>query len=505
MRRRGDVMRRLSLAALDDLPAAVRPRVDLRGVRVGIVHIGLGAFHRAHQAVFTEDAMAASGSGEWGICGVSPRNRTVAGQLAPQDGLYTLLERSEAGSAARVVGAVREVLVAADGVDPVLDRLASPEVRVVTLTVTEKAYRLQRFTGALDVDDPEVAADLAGRPPRTVVGMLACGLQRRMRADGGPVSVVCCDNLPGNGVLLSRLVCEFAERMQGGSALRTWLGEQTTFPSTMVDRIVPATVEADRAEAAQLLGVRDEGTVVAEPFSQWVVEDRFAAARPHWERAGVTLTADVRPYETMKLRLLNGSHSMLAYLGALAGYEYMADAVRVAELGELVRRLMTEEVRPTLDVPDGFDLDGYVAALLARFADPALRHRTTQVASDGSQKLPQRLLDPARDVLRRGSEPRFVALATAAWMRYVWSHRSESGVELPVDDPLAERLASLLANASGPADAAAALLALEEVFGTDLAADPVFAPLVTGALDRLTRDGVLPTVRTALSEWARPK
>lgn len=492
-------MRRLSLAALDDLPRSLRPRVDPRAVSIGIVHLGLGAFHRAHQAVSTEDAMAATGSREWGICGVSPCSRGVAGQLVPQDGLYAVLERSAAGTGVRVVGTIREVLVAAEGVEPVLSRLASPAVRVVTLTVTEKAYRLRRSTGGLDVDDPEVAADLAGRPPRTVVGMLARGLERRMRADAGPVSVVCCDNLPGNGALLARMVSDFAERVSGGALFGEWLAGQVTFPATMVDRIVPATVDADRADAARLLGVRDEGTVVAEPFSQWVVEDRFAAARPCWERAGVTLTADVRPYEMMKLRLLNGSHSTLAYLGALAGHEYIADAVRVAELGELVRRLMTEEVRPTLDVPAGFDLDGYVSALLARFADPALRYRTTQVAADGSQKLPQRLLGTARDLLRRGREPRFLALAVAAWMRYVWVRRTDGGADLPVDDPIGDRLASLVAGASGPGDVAAALLGVEEVFGPDLAADPVFAPLVTGALDRLTRDGVVATVPTALA------
>ncbi|MEP7179008.1 MAG: mannitol dehydrogenase family protein [Pseudonocardiales bacterium] len=491
--------RRLGFAALDELPSAVRPRVDPRELSVGIVHLGIGAFHRAHQAVFTEAAMAATGDLGWGVCGVSPRSRAVIDQLAPQDGLYAVLERSAAGASAQVVGAVREVVGAADDVARVLTRIAAPRTRVITLTVTEKGYRLRPESGHLDLSDTEVVADLVGRPPRTVVGQLVRGLERRMRADAGPITVVCCDNLPANGAVVQRLVADFCDRLPDSPGLADWIARWVRFPGTMVDRIVPAAVEADRAQVTRLLGLRDEGTVVAEPFRQWVIEDDFAGDRPAWERAGVTLTDDVAPYETMKLRLLNGSHSTLAYLGALAGCESIADAVQTAGLGELVDRLMADEVRPTLAVPAGFDVAEYRAVLLERFANPALRHRTVQVAMDGSQKLPQRLLATARDLLVDGRSPRLTAFAVAGWMRYVTAGHSETGAALPIDDPLAGRIAAVAADADSPAAVCDALLGLTEVFGDDLSVDPVFRGLVLDGLERLTGAGVAKAVRALLT------
>jgi len=492
------VTRRLDLAALADVPDSMRPRVDPRELSVGIVHLGIGAFHRAHQAVFTEDAMVASGERAWGVCGVSQRSRRVVDQLAPQDDLYAVLERSAGATAARVVGTVREVLCGCDDVDPVLERIAAPSTRVVSLTVTEKGYRLRPATGHLDMADAEVTADLAGRPPRTVVGQLVRGLERRRRADAGPITVLCCDNLPANGVVVARLVSDFCDRMPDSVGLGAWIAQAVRFPCTMVDRIVPATVAGDRAEAARLLGLRDEGTVVTEPFSQWVIEDDFAAARPGWERAGATLTDDVAPYETMKLRLLNGSHSTLAYLGALAGCEFMADAVRTADLGPLVEGLMAE-VRPTLAVPDGFDVAAYSSTLLERFANPALRHRTIQVAMDGSQKLPQRLLHGASELLASGVAPRLTAFAIAGWMRYVTAGVSETGSALPVDDPLSPRLAAATAGAGSAAAICDALLGVTEIFGAQLAADATFRGLVLDGLDRLTRTGVAAAVRATLA------
>jgi fructuronate reductase len=495
----GDVTRRLGLAALDELPSPVAPRVDPRSVSVGIVHLGIGAFHRAHQAVFTEAAMAATGDLTWGVCGVSQRSRTVVDQLAPQDGLYAVLERSGAGTSAQVVGAVREVMGAAEDVATVLTRIAAPSTHVITLTVTEKGYRLRPATGHLDLSDNEVVADLVGRPPHTVVGQLVRGLERRMHADAGPVTVVCCDNLPANGAVVRRLVGDFCDRLPDSPGLADWIAQSVRFPSTMADRIVPIAVEADRAEVTRVLGLRDEGTVVAEPFKQWVIEDDFAGDRPAWERAGATLTDDVAPYETMKLRLLNGSHSTLAYLGALAGCEYIADAVRTAGLGELVDRLMADEVRPTLAVPAGFDIAEYTAILLERFANPALRHRTVQVAMDGSQKLPQRLLATARDLLADGASPRLTGLAVAGWMRYVTAGRSETGSPLPVDDPLAPRIAAVTAGADSPAAVCDALLGLTEIFGDDLSVDPVFRGLVLDGLEHLTRGGVTKAIHAVLA------
>lgn len=424
---------------------------------VGIVHLGIGAFHRAHQAVFTEDA-----GDDWGICGITQRSPAVAAKLVPQDGLYSVLVRGADGVTARVIGAVREVLTG----EATVERIADPEVRIVSLTVTEKGYRHDPATGRLRLDDPEICLDLTGRPPRTVIGRLVRGLARRE----APVTVLCCDNLTSNGVTLRGFVEEFSER--AGAAIRC----ETEFPSCMVDRITPAATPEDLAEAERLLGIRDHGVVVTEPFSQWVIEDVFAAGRPAWQRAGVTFTGDVRPYETMKLRLLNGAHSMLAYLAADLPYVHEA----VAEHGEAIRRYMDEDATPTLDVPPGFDLDAYKASTLERFANPALRHRTAQIRMDGSQKLPLRLLGVVRDRLAAGTEPFWASLAVAAWMRHVW----QTG---ELDDPLADLLRLTVAPAETPAQVVDALLGIGEIFSPDLRESAVFRDLLTDHLAHLTR------------------
>ncbi|TDD60725.1 mannitol dehydrogenase family protein, partial [Kribbella antibiotica] len=435
-------MNRLSLAHLP-----VAPAVDPRSLSVGVVHLGLGAFHRAHQAVITERAAALTGDTRWGISGVSQRSATVREQLAPQDGLYGVLERGNGDPTVQVIGSIREVLTAPEDPEAVVARIADPAVSVVTLTVTEKGYRAKN--GGLDLDDPEIQADLAGRPPRTVVGQLAAALARRE----SPLTIVSCDNLVANGPFLRRLVAEYFDAL--GTVPDVF--EASRFPASMVDRIVPATTDADRDEAARLLGVRDEAVVVAEPFLQWVIEDDFAGPRPAWEQGGAVLTADVAPWEQAKLRILNATHSMLAYLGALRGYETIAEAVRDQELAALAHTLITDDVIPTLTPPDGLDLAAYGATVLDRFANPALKHRTTQVAMDGSVKLPVRLLGTVEDRLAAGAEPTTLALAVAAWMVYVDTAPT-------LDDPQAAVLTAALNRADTPTAIVDSLLAVDTVF-----------------------------------------
>jgi fructuronate reductase len=501
--RRGDVTsadsrrisRRLSLRSLPALPGALTPRFDPGSLRLGIVHLGIGAFHRAHQAVFTEDAIAAAG-GDWGICGVTQRSRAVVDQLAPQDGLYTVAARDGDGERLRVVGSVRELMWAQADPQALVAQIAAPATRVITLTVTEKGYHHDPATNRLRLDSPEIAADLARQDPHTVVGQLARGLERRRRDGGAPLTVVCCDNLPDNGRVLGGLVREFAARLDTADALLAWIEESVRFPATMVDRITPATTDEDRARVAAALGADDHGVVVTEPFSQWVIEDDFAAGRPAWEQAGAIVTNDVGPYEQIKLRLLNGSHSTIAYLGALADYELVADAVSPAApfLG-VARALMSDDVAPTLDVPDGFDLPAYQSQLLERFANPALRHRTVQIAMDGSQKLPQRLLGTVRDRRRAGAEPALAALGVAAWMRFVSARRTDGGRELPVDDPLEGVMAERVRGHDEPSAIVDALLSIRDVFDEELAGDGVFRDLLTDSLAMLTRDGAERTAR----------
>jgi fructuronate reductase len=486
---------RLNLVTLEHLPREVAPLVDPRALAVGIVHLGLGAFHRAHQAAYTEAAIAAEG-GDWGICGVTQRSPDVVQQLGPQDGLYTLAQRDGAGERLRVIGAVREVHWAQADADVVRERIAAPATRVVTLTVTEKGYHHDPATNRLALDDPAVAADLADGGSRTVVGQLAGGLARRRADDGGPVTVLCCDNLPDNGHVLRGLVADFVHRVPASDGLGDWIAANVTFPSSMVDRITPATTEDDLARIAAALGARDEGAVVTEPFTQWVIEDDFAAGRPAWERAGAIITGDVRPYEQIKLRLLNGAHSALAYLAVLADDELVSDAVRPdAPFLAVLQKLMAVDVAPTLAVPDGFDLSAYQAQLLERFANPALRHRTIQIAMDGSQKLPMRLLGTIRDRRAAGAEPVAASLGVAAWMRFVSARRSDSGRALTVDDPLAGEIADRLRGREEPESVVDALLSMSQIFSEELAADAMWRALVTEQLEALIREGAQRTAR----------
>jgi fructuronate reductase len=452
--------------------------------RIGVVHLGIGAFHRAHQAVYTEDAMVAEGGGRWGILGVTQRSRAVVDRMRPQDGYYSVLELDEGVASVRVVGAVADVVSALDEPERVLAAIADPAVGVVSLTVTEKGYR-RGGDGRLDLRDVTVRADLE-RPdaPTTAIGQLVRGLQRRAR-DGAPLTVVSCDNLVGNGAVLAGLVADFCAALPPaeGDPLREWVETTVRFPATMVDRIVPATTDDDREQAAELLGVRDEALVVAEPFRQWVIEDAFAGPVPAWERAGATLTTDVAPYEAVKLRLLNATHSLLAYTGALAGYGTIAEAVRDERLAAAATALMDEDALPTLVAPDGVDLADYRRSVLHRFANPALRHRTTQVAMDGSVKLPVRLLPTVRERLRAGAEPRWAALGVAAWMAYVARGRDAAGRELPLDDPMAERLRTA---AAGPRRGLVErMLALPEVFDDELRESAVLRGLLDEHLHEL--------------------
>ncbi|HEX7328370.1 MAG TPA: mannitol dehydrogenase family protein [Casimicrobiaceae bacterium] len=490
-------MARLTFATLDRLPAAIgRPRYRPQAVPIGIVHLGIGAFHRAHQAIVTDDVLASEG-GSWGICGVSLRSPDVRDRLAPQDGLYTAIERSAAGVRRRVVGSVREVLCLADERATVLQRLASPEVAIATLTVTEKGYCHQPATGKLDFAHPAIVHDLAHPDaPVSAPGVLVHALARRRESHGRPISIVCCDNLPGNGALVGALVRELAAALD--PQLAAWIEREIAFPSTMVDRIVPATTPADVAENDAALGCEDRAPVVHEPFLQWVIEDRFAASRPPWEHAGATLTADVAPWETMKLRMLNGTHSALAYLGYLAGHQYVHEVVARPDFAAWADRFMSREVVPTLVVPPGADIDAYRDSLLARFANPALAHRTWQIAMDGSQKLPQRILATVRANLVTGREVGDAALAVAGWMRYVRGD-DEAGKPIDVSDPLASRFTAIASRCGGDPDAyARALLALTEVFGDDLAAEPRFVSAVSGWLATLCRDGAASAVVQAL-------
>ena len=483
---------RLSSATLDRLPGEVaRPRYDRAALATGIVHLGIGAFHRAHMAAYT-DAVLASGDARWGILGASLRSPDTRDALAPQDGLYALAVRDASGERLEVVGSVVRLLVAPEDPEALLAAMSAPETRIVSLTVTEKGYCHAPATGALDERHPDVVHDLAHpETPRSAPGFVVEALRRR-RAAGLPFfTALCCDNLPHNGATLRRVLVRFAELRD--PALGRALAEELRCPSTMVDRIVPATTDRDREAIAAALGAEDAWPIATEPFTQWVIEDDFALDRPAWDLAGATFVGDVAPFELAKLRMLNGSHSTLAYLGYLAGHETVADTMAAPGFAALVRGLMLEEAAPTLPPVPGLDVAAYADSLVARFRNPALRHRTWQIAMDGTQKLPQRLLGTVRDRLAAGGAIDRLALGVAAWMRYA-TGRDERGEAIDLRDPLADELRRRTA---GLADARAisdSLLGLDAVFGRDLPNDGHFTEAVTAALSSLLREGAAATV-----------
>ncbi|WP_414473586.1 mannitol dehydrogenase family protein [Microvirga sp. M2] len=487
--------KRLSDATLADLPNAVmRPRYDRRAVTTGIVHLGVGAFHRAHQAVYVDDVLAQDP--HWGIVAASLRSPDTSDALEPQNGLYTLSIRSGEGEALRVIGSIGRVIVAPQAVDDLLGVMTDPRTRIVSLTVTEKGYCHDPATGMLNETHPDVVHDLQNpHQPRSAPGFIVEALRRRRMAGIAPFTVLTCDNLPSNGRTVKRVLTRFAELSD--PAFGRFVADEVSCPSTMVDRIVPATSDEDRQRIRETLGLSDAWPVVTEPFTQWVIEDRFPQGRPAWEESGAQFVTDVEPYEHMKLRLLNGSHSTLAYLGYLAGYETVADTMADGSFERLITGLMNQEVTPTLHMPADADLTAYKRALIERFKNPALRHRTWQIAMDGSQKLPQRLLGTVRDRLRENASIDRLALGVAAWMRYVTGVDEQGGV-IDVRDPMAVRLRETADRAGGsPERLAGGLFAMREIFGDDLPRDPRFTGPVGTALARLYAQGAKRTV----AEW----
>lgn len=455
---------------------------------IGIVHLGLGAFFRAHGAIYVEKAMAVSG-GDWGILGVSLRNPGIRDALDPQGGTYTALELAPNGPKARIVGAVQGVLVAPEDPQAVLDAMADPAVRIVSLTVTEKGYCHEPATGRLNLDHPDIRHDLEHVLPVSAPGYLVRALQMRRAAGLAPFTVLTCDNLPGNGPLVRGLVLDLAERIE--PALADWIDAHARFPATMVDRIVPATTPEDMARVSALTGHHDAAPVVHEPFCQWVIEDDFVGdVRPDLGAVGVQMVQDVAPFELMKLRMLNGTHSSLAYLGYLGGHQTIADCMADPAYLALVRRLWAQEIIPALTPPPGIDLPAYAKALEDRFSNPAIRHRTWQIAMDGSQKLPQRILGTLEANLAAGRPSPGLMLAIASWMAYVGG-TDEQGQLIDVRDPLATRLRVL---SDGPPEArVAALLSVREVFPQTLAS--AIASGVTDAFRNLQDKGARRAVR----------
>ena len=486
-------MTRLSSVTLPQITVP-KPTYDRRQITDGIVHIGVGGFHRAHEAVYLDDLMGQGTGREWGICGVGllPHDRKMRDALDPQDGLYTVVARDAAGDQARVIGSLTRYLLASDDPEAVLSALTAPTIRIVSLTITEGGYNYDEASGDFNFENPDIIHDLAAPSrPVTVFGYLAEALDRRRKAGIVPFTVLSCDNIQGNGATARRTLLAYAARRD--PALAGWIALHVTFPNCMVDRITPQTTDADRALVQTEFGIDDAWPVVCEPFRQWVIEDDFCSGRPPLEDVGAQMVTDVHPYERMKIRLLNAGHSALGYLGWLAGFRTIDRVAADPQFQQFLRRLWDTEVTPLLPAVPGINLDDYKATLLVRFANPRIGDQVARICLDGSAKMPKFLLPSVHEQLARGHVPPLLTLATAGWFRYL-SGTDEQGQPIPLEDPMAAILQER-ALSGGPDPRS--LLSLRALFG-DLGDHPAFVAELQSALRQLYTDGTRATLTASL-------
>ncbi len=469
------------------------PGYDRSQVCAGIVHVGVGGFHRAHQAMYADALMNQGESLDWGICGVGvmPADRAMKNALTAQDGLYTLVCKHSDGTwEPRVIGSIVEYLFAPDDPEAVLEKMAAAATRIVSLTVTEGGYNINDATGEFDAGNPDVRHDTKpGAAPRTAFGFITEALRRRRERGLAPFTVMSCDNLPGNGDLTRGALTAFARLRDAG--LASWIEDVVAFPNAMVDRITPETTGADRAGLRERFGIEDRWPVVCEPFTQWVLQDTFTAGRPAYGRAGVQLTGDVGPYELMKLRLLNASHQAMCYFGYLAGYRLAHEAAQDPLFRRFLRGYMDAEATPTLPPVPGVDLDEYKSTLIERFSNPQIRDTIARLCAQSSDRIPKWLLPAVRDQLAAGGEIRRSAAVVASWARYA-EGVDEQGEPIDVVDRMAPALAGY---ARRERDEPNAFISQRVLFG-DLAAEERFAAAYQTALRLLHTRGARATLET---------
>lgn len=492
-------LRDSNLVGLGD--AIQLPKYDRSGLTAGIVHIGVGSFHRAHQAMIIDDLLNQGLARDWAICGVGvmPSDAAMRDALTVQDGLYTLVMKHPDGRLeARVVGSIIEYLYAPDDVEAVIERMAEPAIRVVSLTVTEGGYNIHPVTGEFDLSNPEVHADLArGAVPTTIFGITVEALRRRRDRGITPFTIMSCDNLQENGLVAHRTFVAFATSKD--AELGRWIDSEVRFPNSMVDRITPVTTNDDRAQIAEFFGISDRWPVVCEPFFQWVLEDSFSDGRPPYESSLTQLVSDVSPYELMKLRLLNASHQGLCYFGHLMGYRLVHDAAADPLISDFLRVYMDREATPTLQPVPGVDLDGYKSELIERFSNPGVRDTVARLCNESSDRIPKWLLPVVHEQLAADGQVEMSAAIVASWARYA-EGVDEQGEPIDVADRIRERV--MASAAEYPRDRHS-FLRDRDIFG-DLIDDARFVAAYDRALDLLHRVGARRTLSVLLGREPEP-
>ncbi|MDF2441326.1 MAG: mannitol 2-dehydrogenase [Abditibacteriota bacterium] len=487
---------KLSQANLALLSPLVQiPRYDRRHIGQGIVHIGVGGFHRAHQTVYTEELFKRGQDLQWGFCGAGllPHDARMRDVLRSQDCLYTLVERDTHGDSARVVGSITEFLFAPDEREAVIEKMAAPATRIVSMTITEGGYYVQGSSGKFDAQHPDIQHDLAHpKVPQGSFGFLLEALDRRRKRGQAPFTLLSCDNIQGNGNVLQTMLLAFAELRD--PTLANWMATNCLFPNSMVDRITPATTDEHRALVRDTFSIDDGWPVMTETFKQWVIEDQFVQGRPAWETVGAQLTDNVLPYEKMKLRLLNASHQALCYIGMLFGYEFAHQTMEDAQIRALVQHMMDHEVTPILPPVPGINLEEYKATLIERFANPAIRDQLSRIGIYGSSGIPKFVLPTIEEALKSGGSITLLSFTIACWFRYL-NGRDEAGNEIQMKDPAAPRLRQIaVAAGSDPTP----LLAVREIFSEELARSPQFVQQVREFLHSFYDQGARATLAEVL-------
>jgi mannitol 2-dehydrogenase len=482
----------LKAANLSSLDPNIRvPKYDRQKVGQSIMHVGVGGFHRAHQAVYMDDLFHQGGDLQWGYCGVGllKHDARIRDVMLSQDCLYTLVERSLQGDQARIIGSIVNFLFAPDDPQKVIEQMASPQTRIVSLTITEGGYYIDQSTGELDAKHPDIQYDLAHpHEPRCSFGYLLEALDRRRLRGLPPFTLMSCDNIQSNGEVARKMLTAFAELRD--PVFRNWLSENCVFPNSMVDRITPATTDEHRNLVKEKFKIDDGWPVMTESFKQWVIEDHFGQGRPAWESVGAQMTTDVLPYEKMKLRLLNASHQALCYIGMLLGYQLVHETMEDQDIRTLVKKMMDNEVTPILSEVPGVDLADYKKTLIERFANPAIRDQLSRIGIYGSSGIPKFVLPSVEDELKRGGAIKLLSFTVASWFRYL-NGLDESGKEMPMLDPMA---ATLRERAKAAGKDARRLLAMREIFSEELANAPAFVKEVSDILNSFYSEGARSTL-----------
>lgn len=485
-------MAKLSNATLSQVDSKVAtPKYDRSKLKTGIVHFGVGGFHRAHEAMTLDNLFNDGISTDWAICGVGllPNDLKMKQVFDDQDCLYTLtLKHPDGRRESRVIGSIIEYIFGPENPEALIEKLAHPDTRIVSLTITEGGYNFDRVTGEFDTTNPAVVNDLASHAiPTTVFGYIFAGLKLRRERGIAPFTVMSCDNIQGNGDIAKKMFTAFATLKQADFG--AWMAENVAFPNSMVDRITPVTSPEDIIEAEKITGLADAWPVVAEPFFQWVIEDHFPLGRPDFEKAGVQMVEDVMPYELMKLRLLNASHQGLCYFGYLSGYRYAHEATTDPAISEFLLHYMNEEATPTLLPVPGIDLDAYKHQLIERFSNPEVRDTLARLCAESSDRIPKWLVPVIRDQLAKGGKVTRSAAIVASWARYAEAI-DEQGEPITVVDPLKDQLIPI---AKSQRENPLAFIQNESLFG-DLAKNESFRTDYLAALNSLFANGAHKTV-----------